>query len=66
MPLLKPEARCRTKDRGRDQPTAMLAHGVLTKSKGYMDNRRRTLHILLGIGIAALSVGLVFLFTYWS
>jgi nitrogen fixation-related uncharacterized protein len=30
-----------------------------------MDNvRRRTLYILLGIGIAALSIGLIFLFTY--
>jgi hypothetical protein len=28
--------------------------------------RRRILYVLLGIGIAAISVGLVFLFTRWG
>jgi len=31
-----------------------------------MDKRRRALYALLGIGIAALCVGLVFLFTHFG
>ena len=58
--------RNRAKQHSRDHPTVISAHGVLRMSKGLIVNKQqsRNLYILLGIGIAMLSIGLVFLVAY--